>query len=59
MPNLLQCCSVLVLIPHTKSADGATKSRYFCANRSTEGQTFNMGANEITLSVYREAAWPF
>jgi hypothetical protein len=49
----------LVENPHKKSADSATTPCFLRANRSTEGQAFNMGANEITLSVCREAAWPF
>jgi hypothetical protein len=49
----------LVEIPHKKSADSAATPSFLRANRSTEGQAFNMGANDITLSVCRKTAWTF
>jgi hypothetical protein len=58
-PYFLECCSQLDEIPRTKPAGSATKPCSFRANRNTEGQAIEMGANEITLSVCREDAWPF
>jgi hypothetical protein len=49
----------LVEILQKKSADSAGTPCSLRANRSTEGQSFNLGANEITLSACREVAWPF